>query len=214
MKTDFQIKEKIDGIYPLIAEIDFNVSTLEQIYGKLSMNELLMFDKYQLLHMQRHNLWNVSMLNLCKLFVENENYSFYCLINIIINQYSKVTFKKSISLKELEELKKKIEPFNSYIQSIKEIRDMKIAHKDSKNVFNNVMLHHLRALINLAQEIFNPIYSALYDSEFRWEFKNDTKELSMIKNLAKFEALRRIINVAELSKSVSIPTKDLVKILD
>lgn len=214
MKPDVQIKEKIDGIYPLIAEIDFNVSTLEQFYVKLSAEELFMFDKYQLLHMLRQNLWNTSMLDLCKLFIENENYSLYCLINIIINQHSRVSFKKSLSLNELIKLRKKIEPYKYYIQSIKEIRDVKIAHKDSKNDFNTVMLYQLRALVNLSQEIFNPIYDSLYDSEFMWEFKKDTKELSMIKNLAKFESLRKIISIAEITKANHIPTIDLVHILN
>lgn len=213
MKPDLQIKEKINGIYPLIAEIDFNVSTLEQFYGKLSAGEMHMFDKYQLLNMMRSNLWNLSMLDLCKLFLENENYSFNCLINILVNNYSKVTFKKAISLKELKELIEKVKPYEVYIQNIKDIRDMKIAHKDSKNNFNTVMLYQLRALINLAQEIFNPIYSALYDSDFIWDFKEDTRELSMIKNLAKYESIFTIVSRADISREIHIKTNDLIRII-
>ena len=213
MKPDLQIKEKIDGIFPLIAEIDFNVSTLEQFYGNLSANELSMFDKYQLLHMLRHSLWNISMLDLCKLFIENENYSFNCLINIIVNNYSKVTFKKGISIKDLRELNEKTKPYEGYIQNIKDVRDVKIAHKDNKSLFNTVMLHQLRALIDLAQTIFDPINNALYDSHVIWNFKNDTKEISMIKNLAKYESLRKIVSRAEISKNNHIATIDLIKII-
>lgn len=91
MKIDFQIKEKIDGIYPLIAEIDFNVNTLQRFYEELSTDELLVFDKYILLQVLRHYLWNASILDLCKLFVENEKFSFNCLFNIIINNYKTVS---------------------------------------------------------------------------------------------------------------------------
>ena len=77
-----------------------------------------------------------------------------------------------------------------------------------------VMLYQLRALVNLAQDIFNPIYNAITGSHFMWDIANDGRSLSLIKNLAKFESLRRIVSIAEISNANNIQTKELVKILN
>jgi hypothetical protein len=75
------------------------------------------------------------------------------------------------------------------------------------------MLYLLHALNKLAQEIFNAIYNALYNSTFLLNSKSDIKELSMVKNLAKYDSLFNRISVAERTNATHIPTGDLVKII-
>ena len=213
MSIDNQIKHKVEGIYPLIAEVDFNVSNLEQFYTKLTAEEIIIFDKYQLLQTLRHSLWNLSILDLCKLFLESEKYSLYRLINILINNYRSISFIKPLTIKELKAMIDKIKPYANYIDKLKYLRDIRIAHRDDKGGPNNIMLKELRELIKLAQLIFNQIYASLYDSEFIWNFKENTRELSLIRNLAKYESIFKIVSLAEITKSTQLFTKDLSKII-
>lgn len=214
MNINQQVKKKIDGIYPLIAEVDFNVNTLEQFYEDLSSEEMLVFDKYELLSILRHYLWKGSILDLCKLFIENEKYSFSRLINIIENNYKSVTFKSPITIKEILGLYDKTKDFEIYIKHVKEVRDVSVAHKDDKVVYNNLMLYELRALVELAKAIFNPIYASLYDSDFIWLLKEDKRALSLIKNIAKYESIQTLAFRSDLSKKKDIQTADLIKIID
>ncbi len=214
MKIDLQIKEKIEGIYPLIAEIDFNVNTLEQFYEKLSADELLIFDKYLLLQVLRHYLWNASILDLSKLYVENEKYSFNYLFNIIINNYKRVSFKNPLSLNDIKCLYDKIKDYEVYIKKVKDVRDLNIAHKDNKSDFSSIMLYQLKALVGLAKEIFNPLYEALFDSTFIWILKEDDRQLSLVKNIAKYEILKKHIFQTYASKKKEVQTFDLIKIID
>jgi hypothetical protein len=214
MNIDLQIKKKIDGIFPLIAEVDFNVNTLEQFYEDLSSEELLMFDKYQLLSVLRHYLWRASILDLCKLFIEEEKYSFCCLINILVNNYKRVSFKNPLTISEIKGYYTKTEDFKIYIKHIKEVRDYSIAHKDDKNTFNNLMLYELRVLIDQAKAIFNPIYAALYDSDFIWLLKEDERALSLIRNIAKYESIQVLVFQSDLSKKKEIHTADILNIID
>jgi hypothetical protein len=214
MNIDLQVKKKIDGIFPLIAEVDFNVNTLEQFYEDLSSEEILVFDKYELLSILRHYLWKGSILDLCKLFIENEKYSFRRLVNIIVNNYKRVSFKSPLTTKEIFGLYDKTKDFEIYIKHVKEVRDVSVAHKDDKVVFNNLMLYELRALVELAKAIFNPIYAALYDSDFIWLLKEDKRALSLIKNIAKYESIQKLAFRSDLSKKKDIQTADLIKIID
>lgn len=214
MNIDLQIKKKIDGIFPLIAEVDFNVNTLEQFYEDLSSEELLIFDKYQLLSVLRHYLWRAAILDLCKLFIENEKYSFSCLINILVNNHKRVSFKSPLPINEIIGYYDKTKEFNIYINHIKEERDSSIAHKDDKITFNNLMLYELRVLIDLAKAIFNPIYAALYDSDFIWLLKEDERALSLIKNIAKYESIQMLVFKSDLTRKKEIQTADLLNIID
>jgi hypothetical protein len=213
-KIDNQIKEKIDGIYPLIAEIDFNVNTLVQFYEELSSDELLVFDKYILLQVLRHYLWNSSILDLCKLYIDNEKYSFNCLLNILINNHSRVSFKNPLSLDEIQNMADKIKKFDGYIVKIKDVRDSNIAHKDNKTNYGAVMLHHLKALVTLAKEIFNTLYEDLYDSTFIWLLKEDERAISLISNIAKYEAIRKYVFNADFLREGTIPTSKLIRFID
>lgn len=213
-KIDQQIKEKIDGIYPLIAEIDFNVNTLEQFYEELSADESLVFDKYILLQVLRHYLWNASILDLCKLYIETEKYSFNCLFNIIINNYNIVSFKNPLSLDQIRSMPSKIKNFDVYIKKIKDVRDLNIAHKDNRTNYSAVMLHQLKALVGLAKEIFNPLYEALYDSTFIWLLKEDERALSLIKDIAKYEAIREYIFKSDFLRNDTIQTSKLIRFID
>jgi hypothetical protein len=214
MNIDLQIKKKIDGIIPLIAEVDFNINTLEQFYEDLSAEELIMFERYQLLSILRHYLWKVSVLDLCKLFIEDEKYSFNCLTNIMINKYRNVSFKNPLTVKEIKDYYNKTNDFGIYIKQIKEIRDSTIAHKDDKIIYTTLMLYQLRALVELAKGIFNPIYAALYDSDFIWLLKEDKRPLSLIKNISKYESIHKLIFKSNLSKKKEIQTAVLIKIID
>jgi serine/threonine protein kinase len=213
MNINDQLKKKIDGIYPLIAEVDFNVSTLEHIYTVLSAEELIMFDKYHLLQTLRHSLWNFSILDLCKLFLESEKFSLHRLINILINNHKQVSFIKTITIRELKGITDQIWPYKDKIDKLKYLRDIRIAHRDDKSGPNNILLRDLRELVKLSQLIFNSIYDSLYDSKFIWRFKEDTKELSMIRYLAKYDSIYKIVSVAEVTKSLQISTKVLSKII-
>ena len=214
MNIDLQVKKKIDGIFPLIAEVDFNLNTLEQFYEDLSQEEILMFDKYDLLSMLRHYLWKGSILDLCKLFIEDEKYSFNCLVNTIVNNYKRVSFKSPLAIKEIVGYYEKTKDFELYIKHIKEVRDFTLAHKDDKTIFNTPMLYELRALIELAKSIFNPIYAGLYDSTFIWLNKEDTRALGLIRNIAKYESIRTLVFRSDLSKKREIQTADLLNIID
>jgi hypothetical protein len=213
MKIDIQIKEKLDGIFPIIAEVEYNVSILEYIYGTLSADERLLFDKYHLLQTLRSTLWNISILDLCKLLLKTEKYSLQCLINTINHNYKNVTFKIPISTSELQLLADEIILYQHKIKPLKFLRDNRIAHKDNKDEFNSVMLYDLRSLINVSKKIYNVIFRAINDSDFLWDHIADEREISMIKNLAKYESIRNIISNHELRKLDKMNALELVSII-
>jgi hypothetical protein len=207
------IDNQIESIRDLIANADFKISTLEQFYKDLSAEELLLFDKYELLQFIKINLWNSSILDLCKLFIPKEDFSLFKLLKTSIDKFHLIKFQGIISINDLSQLIDRIDPFQDRIIKVKKIRDKYIAHKDNKVEFNSLMLYELRSLIDLAQAIFNKIYSGLYDSEFIWDFKHDKQELSMIENLAKYELIRKTIFQADISNKKEIRTSEIAAIL-
>jgi hypothetical protein len=76
------------------------------------------------------------------------------------------------------------------------------------------MLYELRALIDLAKAIFNPIYAALYDSDFIWLLKEDERALSLIRNIAKYESIQVLVFQSDLFKKKEIHTADILNIID
>jgi AbiU2 len=214
MNTDDQVKEKMDGIMQLIAEIDFNVNTLEQFHNELSSDELTMFDKYELLNVLRHYLWESSILDLCKLFVENEKFSFNCLLNILVNNYKRISFKSPIEINEIKKFYNLLTESAAYIKHIKEARDLDIAHKDNKNTFDPILITELKTLINLAKNIFNTIFGALNNSTFLWINTDDKRAIYLIKDIAKYDIIQNLVYRTDLSKKMEISTFDLLKIID
>ena len=214
MTINEQILEKLDGILPLIAEIDFNINTLEKFHNKLSYNELKMFENYDLLSILRHYFWKSSILDLCKLFVEDEKYSFNCLLNILENNFKNVIFKSHLSKEEIKEFRESLKKSSNQIDHIKEVRDINIAHKDNKNPSDPIMLSELSYLITLAKEIFSKIFGTINDSTIIWQLTDDNRALLLIKDIAKYNTIKELVFKTDLSQKREISTRDLLNIID
>lgn len=210
VKINQQIKDQVDAIINLIANIDFNISALEQFYKDLTANELLIFDKYQLLEFLKISLWNSAILNLCILFNSEEDFGLVKLINTLINNFKRVNFKEKVTIQDLTLLLEQINHYNGSIKKLKVVRDKAISHKDHSQEFSAILLSELRVLTDIAQSVFNKIFTSLYSSDFDWDQKYDKHELSLIKNLANFEKLRLTISKAEICKKRAITINELL----
>jgi hypothetical protein len=161
----------------------------------------------------RFSFWDIAILEVCKLLNPVEKYSLYKVLNIAINNYSKISWKYPIHKKELTDLLARIDQQKYLFDRLKRIRDNFIAHLDDRKYMDSLVISELRLLIDLSHSVYNKIKMGLTGSEMIWDSQNDTMDMMAIKNLAKFEVLRKHIQVCDLKREKFIPIEDLIYIL-
>jgi len=213
MRIDEQIKEKLNELMKIISSADDYISKLEQFSKVLTEKEKTLFDKYPLLDIIRFSFWDLAVLEICKLFNPDEKYGLTKILNIIINNYSKIPWKVNLRKKEFTDLIKQINQKEYLVERLKRIRDNFIAHLDDRKYVDSLAISELRSLVDLSQTVYKKIELGINDSDMIWDFKNDTLDMKMIKNLFKFEALREYIVTNDFKRVQYISTDDLIKIL-
>jgi hypothetical protein len=214
MKIEDQLLEKQSELFKIIAFADEIISKLEQFSKILTENEKALFDKYALFDLARFSFWDVAILEVCKLYNPEEKYSLHKILNIAINNYSKISWKVTFNLKELNDLQSCIDQQKNLISRLIGIRDHFIAHLDDKQYMDSLVISELRLLLDLSQIVYNKINLGLNGSEMTWDSQNDTSDMNALKNLTKFEALRNHILVNDFKGEKLISIEDLIKILE
>jgi hypothetical protein len=213
MKIEDQLLEKQSELLQIISAADDFTSKIEQFSRILTDNEKVLFDKYPLFDMARFSFWDIAILEVCKLYNPQEKYSLYKILKIAINNYSKIHWKNTIPLKDLTDLLARLDQHKDLFERLKRIRDNFIAHLDDRKYMDSLIISELRQLIDLSQIVYNKINTGLNGSEMIWDSKNDTADMMAIKNLAKFEALRKHIQVTDFKNEKFILVGDLLNLL-
>lgn len=208
-----QLKNKLKRTMEIIASGDDYISKLEQFSRVLTEEEQSLFNKYPLLDMIRFAFWDFAVLEICKLFNPKEDLSLSKTLNLVINNYSKINWKHKIALEEFNTLSAKLKQKSILIARIKKIRDNCIAHYCKNDYSDYFTISEFRELFDLSQLIYNKIELALNGSEMSWDFKYDTMDMKLVKNLYKFESLREFICKNDFKGEKFVTTESLIKIL-
>lgn len=137
--------------------------------------------------------WHELILNYSKLFDSKGDYSIIKLFHYFINDYRKIEWTNSITLKELKEMKEHIcqPPISVTIGNIKALRDKVVAHLDKDRDKEDVQIHlsEIKKLNKWLLETYNKINDAwrgghyLLGIEFLGKVEITIKNLNRLRDL-------------------------------
>jgi hypothetical protein len=209
-----QIRINFLKIRMSLAITDINIKSLSQFVNKLSEDERQQFTKYPLLWRMRFAFWNLAILELYKIYKEDESNSLIGFINSLINNYKRIKWQEDIELGELKNYKSVIVNLKDMISKIITYRNKVVAHSDKTKPSVQLHIDELIDLLDNAKTIYDKINYSLNDTMTNWDSMDDNYDLALIKNICKYNQIREMVTIAKIQKKPTMETKILMKIIN
>jgi hypothetical protein len=189
IRNDFHtIKNIVLTVTLLLGDIRFFKSGNEK--------ENIIINEYKFLWRTYSSLYINLILDLNKLFDDNESYSFNKLFNKISNNFSRIEWVKKTEPTFIDDMKFELIKIkkSDIINKIKTARDKYYAHLDNKrppNIYIN--LDDLENLLKISQGFINRIYGPLEALSQSFYFEQSDIGHEMISDLYKYNGIRHHI---------------------
>lgn len=165
------IGEKLDTVIDILIRSQTHFNYCKYLNTREDFYEYQMIQKYSILDFARVSFLIVLILDLCKLFNydKDEKYNLQKILDILINNYSKIDFANPITKVELFDLKKELNSAKtvSISSKLKTLRNKHYAHLDSqKPEIMEIMptFDDFEFLWKQAFNIYSKLNFHLYDS--------------------------------------------------
>lgn len=208
-----QIRSEFLKIRMSIAIVDINTTTLWQFVNKLNDAEWEEFNHYPLLWRMRLAFWDMAILELYKLYKEDEGHSLIAFVNSLINSYKRINWINNIKLSELTNHRKSLEILGDTISKLMVYRNEVVAHSGTSKPDSPLYLEDLFLLLDNAKTIYNSINHALNDEMTIWQEQENEYDLALIRNAYKYNQLRNELFKADIQKKPTIDTKSLMSVI-
>lgn len=170
---------------------------LKYLSKPIEPQEQIIVFKYLAFQRIKYSAWVLTVLELCKLFInrETEKYNFHKLLTFLLDSYDRTKWKSAFEKDKILKLKSKLENENqTTIRKLEKLRDKFYAHTD-KNIAQlvsrlSIDFIEIDILINLAIEIFNEIEINYFDRQTVFETPGPDRFNHILINLAKFQEYR------------------------
>jgi hypothetical protein len=212
-KFSIGLQEDIKIISNSIAYTRFLLVAISEISKKDTGKKMI--QKFPVLSMMNRAFYYQSIIEIHKLFNDDDVYSLPKLLNELINSYRRITWFNPLKLKDIRELKESllIGTIHAHFIKVKTIRDEYLAHNKRKPENVKITLEELELLQKKAEEVSNLIGNALYGTSTGYDIQNDNSLSGIIHQLNAYDKFRNIIFDARKEQKDSINTKDLFTVL-
>ncbi len=212
-KFSIRLQEDIKVISNSIAYTRFLLNAITEIGKKDTGKEII--KKFPVLSMMKRSFYYQSIIEIHKLFNDNDVYSLPKLLNELINSYKRITWFNPLNVIEINELKEGLctGTIHSNFIKVKTIRDEYLAHNKRKPANVKITLDELEVLQKKAEEISNQIGNALYGTSTGYDIQDDSSLSGIIYQLNTYDKFQDIIFNARNEQKDFIDINDLYGIL-
>ena len=172
-----------------------------------SIEERVIANSSPFIRRTRYAYWFITLLELCKLFKENETFSFQKLLNSLCNNFKNSEWNTSQKIHVIKELTNKLRSSDVQIITHKlfQIRDKYYAHSD-RNPEKTLEeytpeFQEVEQLFELSKHILTILAQDICDTQFSIEPPGKRKASNILEDLYNLEQYEKEKLLQELSKT-------------
>jgi hypothetical protein len=156
--------------------------------------EKVMVQKYPVFQRVKYSLWVLTVLELCKLFIDRDNdkYNLHKFLNKLLDNYKNIEWKHAMDKSIIHGFKQRLNvDCKPIIDKIEKLRDKLYAHtdKDIEDLISSLRINYteIDSLMDLAKKILFTIKSKYFDIHTDFNISGLERFNYVLVNLSKYE---------------------------